>query len=552
MTDQETNLSLPESDPHFRRDLIYPQLTQEMVARTLSYGTIERFAAGSTISARGDRDVSFLLVLSGSVAITAPDDNGEESVVTIHGERQFSGELNLFSHRETLVTARAVTAIRVLRIPFSRFREFVASEPDIGDLIMRAAILRRTFLVQHSQGGVALVGSPHAADTLRIQNFLSRNEYPHWLIETDNDGEGSDLIAIYNLDPASLPVVISGDVVLRNPTNIQVAESLGIEDTLDATTVYDVAVIGAGPAGLSTAVYASSEGLRTLVIEGSGPGGQAGTSSRIENYLGFPMGISGLELASRAQAQAQKFGAKMALSRNVISMDCSVRPFRLCVEGTGQVLARSVVIASGARYRRLDVADYVRFEMSGIHYSATAIEARLCTDQEVIVVGGGNSAGQAAVFLAGYAKHVHILIRGSALAKTMSEYLVSRIHSSRHITLHADSEITALQGGGKLTGVQWRNSASGDVSEQSATNIFVMIGADPSTQWLGTSVRLDPKGFVETGPMHENWERTTYETSIPGVFAVGDVRAGSVKRVASSVGEGSVVVSAVHAYLKKA
>jgi thioredoxin reductase (NADPH) len=325
---------------------------------------------------------------------------------------------------------------------------------------------------------------------------------------------------------------------------------LGIAEQLDADVTFDVAVVGAGPAGLAAAVYASSEGLSTVVIEGNAPGGQAGTSSRIENYLGFPSGISGMDLASRAQTQAQKFGAKLAVSRNVVDISCDLQPFSIVLEGDVRVQARTIVVASGARYRRLSIPNYERFEMDGIHYSATAIEARLCSNEEIVVVGGGNSAGQAAVYLSGYAKHVHILIRGPELAVTMSEYLVQRIDGSRRITLHPNTEIVALGGDEHLNEVTWRDRITGKQKTHQIGNVFVMIGADPCTHWLGRCVELDAKGFVVTGSADPSGGNGPYRTSMPGIFAVGDVRSGSVKRVASGVGEGSVVVADIHSYLK--
>ena len=370
------------------------------------------------------------------------------------------------------------------------------------------------------------------------------------VFDTDLDPAGGGHDRSFPLTQGELPVVIYGATVWRNPSNAAIAEALGIAEIIDPKEIYDVAVVGAGPAGLAAAVYAASEGLRTLVIEGNAPGGQAGTSSRIENYLGFPSGISGLDLATRAQTQAQKFGAQLAISRNVTRLDCSQHPFEAHLDGGTMVQARSVVVATGARYRRLQVPDYDRYEMDGIRYSATAIEARLCSDEEVIVVGGGNSAGQAAIYLSASAKHVHLLIRRSDLSSTMSDYLVSRISLSRHITLHPNTEIIALSGKPRLDQVTWINLQTGETTVKQISNVFVMIGADPCTEWLSHCVRLDAKGFVLTGRSAGALESSMYETSTPGVFAVGDVRSSSVKRVASAVGDGSVVVAAIHAYLR--
>ena len=542
---------LLDNDAYANRDLVFPKLTQPMVDRSLSYGVIETYAAGATIYERGVRGVDFLIVLKGSVLITGASEHGSESVVTIHEAREFTGELDLFSHREALVTARAATAVEVLRMGRERFREYVAAETDISDIILRAVILRRLGLIQHLQAGAVIVGAGHATATLRLQNFLTRNGYPHRFIDVESDADGGGMVTSFALQANDMPVVISGSNVYRNPEIPALADALGIAERFDPATVFDVAVVGAGPAGLAAAVYAASEGLTTIVIEGNAPGGQAGTSSRIENYLGFPSGISGMELAAQAQTQAQKFGAKLAVSRNVVRLDCGSSPYRLALEGGMEVQARSVVVASGARYRRLAIPNYQRFEMEGVHYSATAIEARLCNEQEVVVVGGGNSAGQAAVYLAGFARHVHILIRGEKLAASMSEYLVQRIAASKHITLHIQSEITALEGDQHLESVTWRNVRLGTTQTHEIANIFVMIGATPCTEWLDTCVALDRKGFVVTGQASTDGA-TSYRTSLPGVFAVGDVRAGSVKRVASGVGEGSVVVADIHRYLKDA
>jgi thioredoxin reductase (NADPH) len=539
------------SDPYADLERVFPHLSPEMVQRSRTYGSVEQFAEGAALYPRGIRGVDFFIILAGQVVIVGPGDEGDDSVVTVHSPSEFTGELDLFTEREALVSARAGTDAEVLRIPRSRFREFVTSEADIGDIVMRAVILRRMGLIQHAQAGVAIVGSGRAFDTLRIERFLSRNGYPLRMLDTDVDPAGGGFIQAFNLGIDELPVVICGSSVLRNPTNMELAEGLGFTEELDESGVYDLAVVGAGPAGLAAAVYASSEGLKTLVIEGNAPGGQAGTSSRIENYLGFPSGISGMELASRAQTQAQRFGAKLAISRNVVSVRCERAPFALTLEGEVVVRARAVVIATGARYRKLRVPNLDKFEMEGIHYSATALEARVCTEEDVIVVGGGNSAGQAAVFLTSYAKHVHILIRAGELASTMSEYLVQRIDSSRHITLHPYTEIVELRGRERLESVLWKNRKTGEQQELAIRNVFVMIGADPCTEWLKDCVRLDSNGFVLTGASVREGINS-YATSVPGVFAVGDVRSGSVKRVASGVGEGSVVVAAVHAYFKDA
>lgn len=539
-----------DEDAYSKRDLVFPKLSQIQVDRSLAYGVIEHHSAGTTIYGRGTRGVDFLIVLRGNVLITGDNPAGGESVVVLHEPREFTGELDLFSHREALVSARAATDVDVLRLSRDRFREYVAAETDIANIIMRAVILRRLGLVQHAQVGVTVAGAGRGSATIRLEQFLSRNGYPYRLVDTENDPDAKQFLQAFDVTDKDLPVVIAGAEVYRNPDIPSLADSLGITEEITADEVFDVAVVGAGPAGLAASVYAASEGLKTIVIEGNAPGGQAGTSSRIENYLGFPSGISGLELASRAQTQAQKFGARLAVSRNVVGIECSAAPFRLTLEGDRMVEARSVVIATGAKYRRLNVSNYSRFEMDGLHYSATAIEARLCADEEVVVVGGGNSAGQAAVYLAGYAKHVHMLIRSEELASSMSEYLIHRIASSHKISLHSCSEITELIGDKRLEEVVWIDRRDNKSTKVAARHVFVMIGAAPCTDWLGTCVELDGKGFVVTGFTHGKEQAGLYRTSKPGIFAVGDVRAGSVKRVASGVGEGSVVVADLHTYLK--
>ncbi len=540
----------PDEDAYSKRDLVFPKLSQIQVDKSLAYGTVEFYTGGQTIYARGTRGVDFLIVLRGNVLITGENPAGGESVVVLHEPREFTGELDLFSHREALVSARAATDVDVLRIARDRFREYVSAEPDIANIIMRAVILRRLGLVQHAQVGVTVAGPGRGFCTIKLEQFLSRNGYPFRLLDTETDAEAEQVLRAFDVKTEDLPVVIAGKDIYRNPSIPAIADALGIAEEITTNEVFDVVVVGAGPAGLAASVYAASEGLSTIVIEGDAPGGQAGTSSRIENYLGFPSGISGLELASRAQTQAQKFGVRLSVSRNVTGIDCSAQPFRLTLEGNGTIAARSVVVATGARYRKLNVPNYSRFEMDGLHYSATAIEARLCADEEVIVVGGGNSAGQAAVYLAGYAKHVHVLIRGAELATSMSDYLVHRIASSRKITLHSFSEITELNGDKQLDEVAWVDRSNNEVTREPIRHVFVMIGADPCTEWLCNCVELDEHGFVKTGFLHDNQNAGLYRTSKDGIFAVGDVRSGSVKRVASGVGEGSVVIADLHTYLK--
>lgn len=546
-----SHVALEPDDPYAREAQTFPRLSAEMVARVKSYGSEEAVAEGTLVFERGQRSVDFFLVLDGAVEVFDLHPDGDASPFTVLGERQFTGELDQLNDRQILVSGRAGTDCRVIRIKRPDFRRLVSSETDIGEIIMRALILRRVGLIRHRHGGVVLIGPGRGGDTLRIQRFLSRNGYPHRVLDTEAESDAGICLGCFDLKPEQLPVVIApGKRVLRNPATAVLADELGLTETIDAERVYDLAVVGAGPAGLAAAVYGASEGLDTIVIEGMAPGGQAGTSSKIENYLGFPTGISGQALAGRAQVQAQKFGARLAISRHVCGIDCDEQPYRLRLDDEQSVRACAVVIATGARYRKLDVPDYGRFEGQGIHYAATAMEAQICGGEEVIVVGGGNSAGQAAVFLSRTTAHVHILVRADGLAATMSDYLIQRIQQSPRITLHTRTEIAALHGDPRLERVTWRNRDNGESETRPICNVFVMIGAEPNTDWLNGCLELDAKGFVVTGKSSDGMvPGSPFETTRPGIFAVGDVRSGSVKRVASGVGEGSVVIQAVHRFL---
>ena len=540
---------LDPSDPYVRQAQTFPELSPEMAATIASYGREEQLPAGTLVFERGQRTVDFFLVLAGNIEIFELDADGQPDVFTVHGERQFTGELDLFNNREILVSGRTGVDSRVVRIGRADFRRMLSAEPDIGEIIMRAFILRRVGLIRHAQGGVVLLGSRQDRDTLRIERFLVRNGYPHRMLDSELDPDAESFLESLESVPSELPVVIADDQsILHNPSNAELADALGLNEALDGE--YEVVVVGAGPAGLAAAVYAASEGLEVLVVEGLAPGGQAGTSSKIENYLGFPTGISGQALAGRAQVQAQKFGARLAISRGAVGLDCSEHPYRLTLEGGQEVRARAIVIATGARYRRLDLENCSRYEGQGIHYAATAMEEQRCVGKEVAVVGGGNSAGQAAMFLSRRAEHVHVLIRGHALAASMSDYLVQRLDASPRITLHTRCQVSELQGERSLEGIVWTDRDSGEQMPHQIENLFVMIGAQPNTDWLGGCLELDAKGFVATAPRaDEAGGNTPYATSQPGIYAVGDVRSGSVKRVASAVGEGSVVVQAIHQFL---
>jgi thioredoxin reductase (NADPH) len=547
------------TDPYNRETQTFPKLTSDQLDRISKFGAIEQHPAGEPLFTRGDRSVDFFVVIEGSVEITdagtaagtGMEKSGAERTIHVHRDRQFTGELDLFNNREILVSGRTGEESRIIRVPRDRFPRLIEAEPDIGEIIMRAFILRRVGLMRYSQGGVVLIGSSHSADTLRIQRFLSRNGYPHRMLDTDQDPDAGGMITHLKLTPGQLPVVVLPDKAnLHNPSTPQLADALGLTESFDVNRVYDLTVVGAGPAGLAAAVYGASEGLDTLVIESLAPGGQAATSSKIENYLGFPTGISGQALAGRAQVQAQKFGARLAISRKAASIDCDRSPFCIELEGGQRLSTRSIVIATGARYRKLDLPNYDKFEGQGIHYAATWIEGNLCSNEEVIVVGGGNSAGQAAVYLSGQASHVHMMVRSEGLAATMSDYLIQRIEASPKITLHTFTEITALEGDRMLEQVSWTNRNTGESETRAIGNVFVMIGAVPNTDWLEGCVPLDRGGFVVTGRDGDGMALPSpYATEKTGIFAVGDVRSGSTKRVASGVGEGSVVVSAVHTYL---
>jgi thioredoxin reductase (NADPH) len=559
MTDHEAEPreDADPTDPYLREAQTFPTLTAEMVERIAGFGTRERLAKGEMLFGSGDRGVDFFVVLSGAVEVYDLDEHGQARVVHVHGAQEFTGELDLFNNRRNLVNGRARADSEVIRVHRADFRRLVAVEVDIGEILMRAFILRRVGLIRHEQGAVALVGPGSSAELLRLKSFLTRNGYPHQLLDTETDQDAAGFLECFELKHEQLPVVVlGGKTVLRKPSNAQVAEALGLAEEIDPDFVYDVAVVGAGPAGLATAVYAASEGLSTVVFEAVAPGGQAGTSSKIENYLGFPTGISGQALAGRAQVQAQKFGARLAISRTVIGIDCRARPYRVQLEGDLSVPARVIVVASGARYRTLDLPNYAVYEGQGIHYAATAMEGQLCRRQEVVIVGGGNSAGQAAVFLSRIGSHVYMVVRGPGLAATMSDYLVQRIEASPHITLLTETEITELEGEPGLQRVVWHCRRTGETTRREVSNVFAMLGAVPNTDWLGKCLELDAKGFVLTGAALEGRARhpvrSPFETSVPAIYAVGDVRSGSVKRVASAVGEGSVVVQAIHQHLSEA
>ncbi|TWF48034.1 FAD-dependent oxidoreductase [Neorhizobium alkalisoli] len=543
------------SDPWRREAQTYPVLPQDTIDRVRPYGEHQVVHEDSIAFTRGDRALDLYLILNGELEVHAEHPIEGRQYLYSYRAGQFSGEHNMFNDRNTLLSGKLIAGTQFIRVPHDMFRALITGEPDIGEMIMRAYILRRAGLVRHLKGGGVLVGHRDSSELLRIQRFLTRNLYPVEVLDVVVDPGAANAMQELSIPLSALPALVKPDrQVLSKPSDERLAEELGLFEPPEEGVVYDVAVLGAGPSGLASAVYAASEGLRTIVVETLAPGGQAGTSSKIENYLGFPTGISGEALAGRAHIQAQKFGARICVSRSTVSLDCSKKPFEIGLSDGCTVRAKAVVVATGARYRTLDLPNYERFEGQGIHYAATAMEGNLCSAQEVVIVGGGNSAGQAAVFLSRTARHVNMVMR-SGISSTMSDYLVQRIRNSQHITLHETSDITGLHGENGLQGVSWSNRKTGQSFERPATNLFVMIGASPNTEWLAGCVELDRSGFVETGFPDEGelaTPSTPFRTSKPGVFAVGDVRSGSIKRVASAVGEGSVVVAAIHQFLAKA
>jgi thioredoxin reductase (NADPH) len=546
--------------PSLRGEAMFPLLTAAQVARFAAHGTRRPVARGDLLFEAGEPSAHFFVITAGEVEFVRPA-GGSETLVAALRAGQFTGEVYLLSGRRTMIRARVTEDGEVIELDREQLLTLVQADSELSEILMRAFILRRAELIAKGLGDVVLVGSDHCSGTLRVREFLIRNGHPHTYIDLDRDEGVQGLLDRFHVQAADVPVVICrGEVVLRNPTNAQIAECLGLNEAIDRTHVRDLVIVGAGPSGLAAAVYAASEGLDVLVLESVSPGGQAASSSMIENYLGFPNGISGQELAARAYNQSQKFGAQVAVARSAVRLHCSRKPYALEVDDDSRIPGRTVIIATGVEYRRLAIDNVSRFEGAGVYHGATFMEAQLCRDEEVVVVGGGNSAGQAAVFLAQTARHVHLLVRSRGLAESMSRYLVRRIEGSPGITLHLQSEIVALEGDRHLERVRWRDSQRQAVETSDIRHVFVMTGAVPSTAWLAGCVALDAKGFIKTGPALSpedlaaaSWplarDPHLLETSLPGVFAVGDVRADNVKRVASAVGEGAIAVAFVHQVL---
>ncbi|HVM93180.1 MAG TPA: FAD-dependent oxidoreductase [Terriglobales bacterium] len=546
---------------------MFPTLTEAQVHRICPSGKRRKVETGEILFKPNDTNIPFFVMLSGKLEILQPGMDVEKQIVT-HGAHQFTGEMSMITGARCLVLGRITEPGEVLEVTADGLRSLVAKDAELGEIFMRAFILRRLALIREGLGPLVLLGSRHSAATLRLREFLGRNAYPYKYIDLDIDKDSQILLDRFDIKASEIPVVMCNTrgSILKNPTVQQLADRIGFNVSIDGSQVRDVIIVGGGPSGLAAAVYAASEGLDALVIEAESPGGQAGSSSKIENYLGFPTGVSGQELTNRALAQAQKFGARMMIGHGVTRLDCSRRPYKIVLDNGDELAARSIVISTGAQYNKPDISNLKECEGRGVYYGATWIEAQLCVGEEVVVVGGANSAGQAAVYLAQNARKVHMLVRRDGLAETMSRYLIQRITENPNIELHCNTEIVSLEGDadGQLRCVTWRNKKTGKTSVHEIGHIFIMTGASPRTDWLKGCVALDEKGFILTGrdlidgrtvsdgngggaqPWTLPRPPQMFETSLPSVFAVGDVRAGNVKRVASAVGEGAIAIYMVH------
>lgn len=541
-----------------RSHQMFPVLDAADAARVRRFGEVRHYPAGSCLFKAGEAGAGMYLVLSGSVAITQRDGRGQVTPVAVQGAGQFLGEVGTLSGQAALVDGHAEEDVQALLVPPDQLRALIVAEADLGERLVRALILRRVALIDAGASGPVLMGPPDSADVLRLQNFLGRNGHPYHVVDSSTDHDAATLLEQYG--EASLLVACPNGSVLVNPSEEALARCIGMVDTAEHSELFDVIVVGAGPAGLATAVYAASEGLRVVVLDCRSYGGQAGASARIENYLGFPTGISGGALAGRAYVQARKFGAEMLIPAKAESLDCSGadrgEPLQVALADGRKLRSRTVVVASGARYRRPDVPRLAEFEGRGVWYWASAIEARICARQEVALVGGGNSAGQAAVFLSQHAARVNVLVRGPSLAASMSRYLIDRIEASDNIVLRPHTELVSLQGepATGLEGATWRDARTGEHHDCPARNLFMFVGAEPETGWLkDCGVAVDHHGFVKTGSAagDDAVAHGTLSTSVPGVFAVGDVRSGSVKRVGGAIGEGATAVAQIHGFLSQ-
>lgn len=540
---------------------MFPRLTSAQIERVAAHGRLRSMGLGEILVDVGQPSVPFFVVVSGEIQVVRRS-VGLESIITAHTHGQFTGEVTMLSGRPAIVQIRVSEDGEVIEMDRGHMLALAQTDAELGLIIMRAFILRRLSLIASGLSDVVLVGSAHSAGTLRVKEFLTRNGHPYAYLDLERDTDVQTLLDQFHFSVNDIPVLICrGRNVLRNPTNQQIAECLGFNETVDPTQVRDLIIVGAGPSGLAAAVYGASEGLDVLVIESDSPGGQAGLSSRIENYLGFPMGVSGQELTNRAYTQAQKFGAQTLIAKNAVRLFCDQHPYAVQINDGTRIPTRAIIIATGAQYRKPAIHNLPQFEGAGVYYAATFMESQLCTGEQVIVIGGGNSAGQAAVFLADATQHVHMLVRSGSLAESMSRYLIRRIEDHPRISLHYHTELTALEGQNHLESVNWRNNQSGETESHSIRHIFVMAGANPSSAWLEGCLVRDAEGFIKTGMNISEVELKAaawplarppfiLETSLPGVFAVGDVRYNSIKRVASAVGEGSIAIAFVHQVLR--
>ncbi|HEY4834355.1 MAG TPA: FAD-dependent oxidoreductase [Bradyrhizobium sp.] len=545
-----------------RHEQMFPKLTPREIDRLRRFGEVRRYAPGEALFLTGDIAPGMYVLIKGSVRVTRRDPLGHSAPIVEMGPGQFVAEVGQLSGQPAFVDVHAIDDVEALLIPPQNLRALMIEEPELGERIMQALILRRVVLIEAGAGGPVLIGPESSPDIIRLQGFLARNAYPHQLLDPEKDEDAAKLVQQYAPSPTDLPLAVCPKgTILKNPSEAELARALGMVPVDERDQTYDVAVVGAGPAGLSTAVYAASEGLSVIVLDARAFGGQAGASARIENYLGFPAGISGQALTGRAFVQAQKFGARMVIPAEVVRPDLTEAPLALRLDDGRRVKAQTVVVATGARYRRLNIPNLSDFEGRGVWYWASPIEARLCRDEEIVLVGGGNSAGQAAVFLRNFAKKIWMLVRGPSLAESMSQYLIDRIRAIDNIEVLTNTEIVALYGSREkqLERVRWRNNLTGEETEKPIRHVFCFIGAEPATAWLrDCGVALDTKNFILTGsdvPPEARWSINgsgrplPLETSVRNVFASGDVRSGSVKRVGAAIGEGAVVGAELHAAL---
>lgn len=537
-----------------RRAQVFPRLTPGAIERIRRFGQARRYASGERLLTAGRPGVGLMVILSGTVEVSQHDAEGHPILIVTHSAGDYLGELAQLTGRPSLVDATATEPVEALILPPEQLRALLVAEAEIGEAMMRALILRRVNLIRARLGGPVILGRADDRNVLRLEGFLTRNGYPHERLDPSTDPGAQALVSRFDLDAAELPIVVCpGGEVLRNPSESELGRCIGMTRSVDPDRTYDVVVIGAGPAGLAASVYAASEGLSVLTLDCRAFGGQAGASARIENYLGFPTGISGLALMARAYNQAEKFGAEMAIPVEAVGLQAAGEPggvSRILLQGGESITARSVVIATGANYRRLGFDGMDQFDGANVHYWASPLEGKLCARQEVVLVGGGNSAGQATVYLASQADKVTLLVRGDSLDDSMSRYLVDRIEGLANVEVLTRTSLTSLEGrDGRLEAVHWRTRGSDVDTRRETHHLFLFIGAEPRTGWLaGSGVVLDQKGFVLTGPEVGAGEFPLM-SSRPGVFAIGDIRSGSTKRVAGAVGEGAHVVALLHRYL---